>query len=82
LKMNHAGLPALVLGLAALAHAQAAVPTKVAVIHIQNAILNTKDGQKAQQEMQARFNPKAQGRRSYIERRRQSQARLRYREPE
>ena len=38
-----------VLGMAALAPAQSAAPTKVAIIHVQNAILQTKDGQKAQQ---------------------------------
>ena len=55
---NYLVLTALTLGFAAMAHAQGATPTKVAIIHIQNAILNTKDGQKAQQDMQARFNPK------------------------
>ena len=33
-------------------------PTKVAIIHIQNAILQTKDGQKAASELQAKFAPK------------------------
>ena len=35
-------------------------PTKVAIIHIQQAILSTKDGQKAQQDLQAKFGPKRQ----------------------
>lgn len=57
MKKNLAVFPAVMLGLSALAYAQGA-PTKVATIHIQNAIMSTKDGQKALQEMQARFNPK------------------------
>jgi outer membrane protein len=49
--------PAMVLGMALAAHAQAA-PTKVAVIQVQTAILSTKDGQKAAADLQARFAPK------------------------
>jgi outer membrane protein len=49
--------PALVLGMALCAHAQAA-PTKVAVIQVQTAILSTKDGQKAATELQSKFAPK------------------------
>ncbi len=49
-----------VLGVAAMAHAQTAAPSKVAIIHIQNAILATKDGQKAQSELGAKFNPRKQ----------------------
>jgi outer membrane protein len=56
LKKNFAVFPALVLGVAALAHAQ--TPTKVAIIHVQNAILQTKDGQKAAADLQAQFAPK------------------------
>ncbi len=47
-----------VLGIAAVAQAQTTAPTKVAIIHIQNAILATKDGQKAQADLTAKFNPK------------------------
>ena len=36
----------------------AQTPTKVAIIHVQNAILQTKDGQKAASELQGRFAPK------------------------
>jgi outer membrane protein len=43
--------------MAALASAQTQAPTKVAIIHIQQAILNTKDGQKAQADMGAKFGP-------------------------
>ena len=52
--------PALVLGFAALAQAQGQPPTpnKVAIIHVQNAILSTKDGQKAQADLQAKFLPR------------------------
>ena len=35
-----------------------APPTKVGIIHIQQAILSTKDGQKAAAELQTRFEPK------------------------
>lgn len=55
---NFAVFPALVLGIAAMAHAQAPAPTKVAIINMQGAILSTKDGQKAQQALQAKFSPK------------------------
>jgi outer membrane protein len=51
--------PAFALGFAALAHAQAA-PTKVAIISVQQAILQTKDGQKASGELQAKFLPRRQ----------------------
>src|SRR5258708_32983897 len=47
----------MVLGMSLLAHAQA-VPTKVAVIQVQAAILSTKDGQKAAGELQTKFAPK------------------------
>ncbi len=33
-------------------------PTMIAIINIQSAVLNTKDGQKAAAEMQAKFNPR------------------------
>ena len=33
-------------------------PTKIAIINIQSAILNTKDGQKAAADVQAKFNPR------------------------
>jgi outer membrane protein len=56
LKKNFVVFPALVLGMAAMVHAQ--VPTKVAIIHVQNAILQTKDGQKAAGDLQGRFAPK------------------------
>jgi outer membrane protein len=60
LKKNFAVFPALALGLAVLAHAQTATPSKVAIIHVQNAILSTKDGQKAQGDLQTKFNPRKQ----------------------
>ncbi len=52
--------PAFALGFAALAQAQAAAPTKVAIISVQQAILQTKDGQKASGELQAKFRPRRQ----------------------
>ena len=48
--------PVLALGMAAMAHAQ--TPTKVAIIHVQNAILSTKEGQKAANDLNAKFAPK------------------------
>jgi outer membrane protein len=39
----------------------AAAPLKVATIHVQNAILSTKEGQKASQELQTRYMPRKQG---------------------
>jgi outer membrane protein len=47
----------LALGMASLAHAQAP-PTKVGIIHVQNAILSTKEGQKAANELTTKFAPK------------------------
>jgi outer membrane protein len=58
LKKNFAVFSALALGLSALAHAQAAAPTKVAIISVQQAILQTKDGQKAAGELQSKFTPR------------------------
>jgi outer membrane protein len=58
LKKNFAVFPALALGLAAFAHAQAAAPTKVAIISVQQAILQTQDGQKASAALQAKFTPR------------------------
>ncbi|MCL5745449.1 MAG: OmpH family outer membrane protein, partial [Acidobacteria bacterium] len=50
----------LAVGMAMLAHAQAGSPAanKVGIIHIQNAIISTKDGQKAAGDLQSRFAPK------------------------
>jgi outer membrane protein len=56
--MNLLVFPSLALMFAALANGQASTPTKVAIIHIQNAILSTKDGQKAAGELQGTFAPK------------------------
>jgi len=50
-------IPVLAFGAAFAAHAQAA-PTKIGVIHVQEAILSTKDGQKAASELQAKFAPR------------------------
>ena len=57
---NCALLPAIALGAAMLAQAQTGAPpqTKVGIIHIQNAIISTKDGQKAAADLTARFAPK------------------------
>jgi len=58
--MNRLVFSALALGAAMLAHAQTGAPaqTKVGIIHIQNAIVSTKDGQKAAADLTARFAPK------------------------
>lgn len=52
MKKTFAVFPALVLGVAAMAHAQGQAPTKVAILHVQNAILSTKEGQKAANDIQ------------------------------
>jgi len=57
LKKNLVAIPSVVLAFAALANAQA-TPSKVAIIHVQNAILSTKDGQKAATDLQGQFAPK------------------------
>jgi outer membrane protein len=60
LKKNLVVFSVLVLAVAALAQAQGLVPTKIAIIHVQNAILSTKDGQKAATDLQTMFNPRQQ----------------------
>jgi outer membrane protein len=42
----------------AASHAQTATPTKIGIIHVQAAILNTKDGKKASDELNAKFSPR------------------------
>lgn len=49
--------PAIALAGAAIAFGQAA-PVKVGIIHVQNAIISTRDGQKAVADLQNRFTPK------------------------
>jgi len=51
-------LPAMLAGAALSLPAQA--PNKIAIIHLQNAIIGTKDGQKAAKELEAKFMPKRQ----------------------
>lgn len=59
-------IPALALGAALAAHAQAPapaakvnpIPTKIGIIHMQEAIVSTKDGQKAANELQSKFAPR------------------------
>jgi len=64
LTKNFIFLPAIALGAAMLSQGQTAAPaqtpaqTKVGIIHIQNAIISTKDGQKAASELTARFAPR------------------------
>jgi outer membrane protein len=62
LKYKFISIPALLLGVAFCAGAQGAATTgtKVGIIHIQNAIISTKDGQKAAQELQSKFLPTRQ----------------------
>ena len=57
MKQLFAVLPALAMGLTFSAYAQTP-QTKVGIIHIQNAIIGTRDGQKAAQELQGRFAPR------------------------
>ncbi|HLI86471.1 MAG TPA: OmpH family outer membrane protein [Bryobacteraceae bacterium] len=49
---------ALVLGAAVMAQAQSATPTKIGIIHVQAAILGTKEGKKAGEELNAKFGQK------------------------
>jgi len=58
LKQKFSVLLVLASALPALAQTAATAAAKVGVIHIQDAILGTKDGQKAASDLQARFNPK------------------------
>jgi outer membrane protein len=58
LKKNLFVLPALLLAVTALVHAQAAAPLKIGIIHVQAAILGTKDGQKAAAELNAKIAPR------------------------
>jgi outer membrane protein len=59
LTKNFIFLPALALGAVVLAPAQTAAPqTKVGIIAFQNAIIGTKDGQKAAADLTARFGPR------------------------
>ena len=64
MKKNLVVFSALAVGFAATLHAQAqapaAVPTKVATIQVQTAILSTTDGKKAQNELTNKFNPRKQ----------------------
>src|SRR5580658_3009232 len=46
------------MGMAALAAAQGAAPSKPATIHVQKAILSTKDGEKASVDLQTKFAPR------------------------
>lgn len=64
---NFVFLPAMVLGTALFSQAQTAAssqtapPTKVGIIAFQNAIISTKDGQKAAADLTARFAPRKAG---------------------
>jgi outer membrane protein len=69
LTKNFVAIPALMLGIAALAQAQApsaapasaapaAYPVKVAIINVQDAIMATADGKKAAADMTAKFTPR------------------------
>ncbi len=58
MKITQVFIPAIMMGTAALAAAQGAAPTKPATIHIQKAILSTKDGEKASSDLQAKFAPR------------------------
>jgi outer membrane protein len=61
LKFTVFSIPVLMLGVSSGAFAQAAPgSTKVGIIHIQNAIISTKDGQKAAAELQTQFLPTRQ----------------------
>jgi outer membrane protein len=57
LKITQIFVPAMMMGMAALAAAQGG-PAKPATIHIQKAILSTKDGEKASVDLQNKFAPR------------------------
>jgi len=60
LKYTVISIPALILGMSSGAFAQggaAPAGTKVGIVHIQNAIISTKDGQKAAKDLQDKFAP-------------------------
>lgn len=60
MKKNCVIFPAIALGAAMLAPAQTAAPpqTKIGIIAFQNAIISTKDGQKAAADLTAKFGPR------------------------
>jgi outer membrane protein len=58
LNKTYAVLPALLLGAAAVGAQAQPAPSKIGIIHVQNAILSTKDGQKSAAGLQTRFAPK------------------------
>jgi outer membrane protein len=60
LKKNQFVISALLLGIAAIARAQGAPapPAKIGIIHVQAAILQTKDGQKAAADLKTKFAPR------------------------
>jgi outer membrane protein len=60
LKSTFLFIPVILLGVSSGAFAQVAGGTKVGIIHIQNAIISTKDGQKAAAELQSQFLPTKQ----------------------
>jgi len=58
LKITKVFVPAMLMGVASLASAQAAAPAKPATIHVQKAMLSTKEGEKASADLQAKFAPR------------------------
>ena len=58
MKITQVFVPSILMGLAAMASGQGAAPTKPVTIHIQKAILSTKDGEKASADLQAKFAPR------------------------
>jgi len=60
LKKHSSVLTVLAVGTAAFLHAQSHTPTKIALIDMRKAILSTKEGQKAQIDLQGRFAPRKQ----------------------
>jgi outer membrane protein len=58
LTKNYVSIPVLVLCATMLAQAQTGTPQKIGIINIQQAIISTKDGQKAASDLQAKYAPK------------------------
>ena len=60
MKKNLFMIPALVVGMVPLAFGQAQPVTKIGIIHMQQAIIQTKDGMKAVNDLKAKFSPRQQ----------------------
>lgn len=58
MKKNFAVIPAILLAASALGYAQGAVPAKIGIINVAQALQSTKDGQKAGAALETKYKPK------------------------